>query len=152
MRIGRRGKVDLMKQFILETLGKGQAEGNCLTIQKGTAQCRISPKKEETKQQQHSPRLVLPVIERGPPKVQRGVQKRVNGERRSDNKTSVGGLGAGSKQWVEIARQMERRTKLPEEEKPEVVPEEIAEESPEEGGGEIGEEVVPEEEPRMGEE
>lgn len=49
MKIGRKVKTDLMKQFILETLQKGKAEGNCLTINKGTAQCDYSPKREEEK-------------------------------------------------------------------------------------------------------
>ena len=47
MKIGRKVKTDLMKQFILETLQKGKAEGNCLTINKGTAQWDYSPKREE---------------------------------------------------------------------------------------------------------
>ena len=45
MRIGRKIKPDLMKQFIMEALTKGKAEGTCLTIHKGTAQCSYSPKK-----------------------------------------------------------------------------------------------------------
>lgn len=45
MKLGNRGKSDAMKQFIIETLLKGKAEGNSLTIHKGTAQCINSPRK-----------------------------------------------------------------------------------------------------------
>ncbi len=49
MKIGHRGKSDAMKQFIIETLMKGKAEGNSLTIHKGTAQCINSPRREFNK-------------------------------------------------------------------------------------------------------
>ena len=50
MRIGQKSKAALMKQFILETLMKGKAEGNCLTITKGKAHCNYSPPREKPKE------------------------------------------------------------------------------------------------------
>jgi len=46
MKIGHKSKSDAMKQFIIETLMKAKAEGNILTINKGTAQCVNSPRRE----------------------------------------------------------------------------------------------------------
>ena len=44
MNIGNKSKKNQMKNFILEMLKKGNAQGNCLVIQKGTAHCGNSPK------------------------------------------------------------------------------------------------------------
>ena len=45
MKIGHKGKTDAIKQFIIETLMRGKAAGNSLTIHKGTAQCINSPRR-----------------------------------------------------------------------------------------------------------
>lgn len=45
MKIGCKKKSDFMKQFIMEILSKGKVEGNCITIDKGTAQVKHSPSK-----------------------------------------------------------------------------------------------------------
>jgi hypothetical protein len=124
MKIGRRKKTDLMKQFILETLQKGRVEGNCLTIHKGTAQYNYSPKREEERparsQERHPLVLVqqqshrrLPNRRPGQPNVPlnrpRPIQK-------GEHKTSVNLSSRGqNSKWVEMARGMELRVKKEEE-------------------------------------
>ena len=49
MKIGHKGKTDAIKQFIIETLMRGKAAGNSLTIHKGTAQCINSPRRQFNK-------------------------------------------------------------------------------------------------------
>ena len=39
MKLGKINKTNAMKQFIIDMLSKGKAEGTCLTIHKGTSQC-----------------------------------------------------------------------------------------------------------------
>jgi hypothetical protein len=100
-----------MKEFILQTLNKAKAEGTCLVIHKGTAQCGYTPiiknKSETTKHQKEEFPLVL-VQEHKPDKTKKHnpslfASSKKLGKNAASKSTAIN-LPAINKKWVKMAK------------------------------------------------
>ena len=119
MKVGQKVKTNAMKQFILSTLMKGKAEGNCLVIHKGTAQCSFSPttknKSEVSKHQKEQFPLILVqdnkklTEKRKKPNQSMFGQKSNEVNRSASTKSTSINLPSINKRLVKMARQFQKK-------------------------------------------
>jgi hypothetical protein len=118
MKVGQKFKGNAMKEFILQTLNKGKAEGTCLVIHKGTAQCSYSPigknKSEASKSKKEEFPLVLVqdsnVIDKRKKPTQSifgAHSKKVN--RNASTKSTAINLPSINKKWVKMTKEYEKK-------------------------------------------